>query len=98
VIRVELPAHLRTLACCEHDIQLDLAGPVTIAAILDAVESRFPELRGTVRDQITGRRRPLVRFFACECDWSDEPFDRPLPEAIASGAETFIILGAIAGG
>jgi hypothetical protein len=98
VIRVELPAHLRTLARCEHDIELDVAGPVTIAAILDAVESKFPALRGTVRDQITGRRRPLVRFFVCECDWSDEPFDQPLPDAIAAGAETFIILGAIAGG
>jgi hypothetical protein len=98
VIRVELPAHLRTLACCEHYVQLDVAGPVTIAAILDAVELKFPMLRGTVRDQITGRRRPLVRFFVCECDWSDEPFDRPLPETVAAGDETFIILGAIAGG
>jgi hypothetical protein len=98
VIRVELPAHLRTLARCDREIQLEVRAPATTAAILDALESAFPVLRGTVRDQITGRRRPLVRFFVCESDWSDEPFDKPLPAPVASGVEAFIILGAIAGG
>ena len=98
MIRVALPFHLRTLARVEGELALDFAGPVTQRTILDAVEARYPVLRGTIRDHITQRRRPLVRFFACEQDFSNELPDTPLPVAVASGAEPFLIVGAIAGG
>jgi sulfur-carrier protein len=98
VIRVALPAHLRTLAATDHEVQLEVAAPVTTAAILDALESKYPVLRCTIRDPVTLRRRPLVRFFACERDWSDVRTDAEVPAEIVSGTEPFIILGAIAGG
>ena len=99
MIRVELPAHLRTLARLKGcEIQLEVAGPVTPAAIMDAIEARFPMLEGTLRDHVTRERRPLVRFFACEKDVSHDPLDTPLPEVIASGAEPFLVVGAMAGG
>ena len=98
MIRVALPFHLRTLARIDGEVQLDLVGTVTIAAILDALEARFPALRGTIRDQLTRQRRPLIRFYACEQDLSHEPQETPLPDAITNGREPFVILGAIAGG
>jgi hypothetical protein len=98
MIRVVLPQHLRVLANIDREIQVDAAQPVTQRTIIDAVEARYPMLRGTIRDQHTKVRRPLVRFFACEEDLSHESPDAPVPEKVASGAEPFIILGAIAGG
>lgn len=98
MIRVVLPAHLRVLANVDREVQLDLAGPVTQRSILDALESRYPMLRGAVRDRTTQKRRPLVRFFACEEDVSHDEPDAPLPDAVAKGAEAFYIVGAIAGG
>lgn len=98
VIRVILPQHLRTLANVGREVTLDVASPVTQRSILDALEARYPMLRGTVRDPATQRRRPLVRFFVCEEDFSNESPDAPLPAAVASGAEPFFIIGAIAGG
>jgi len=98
VIRVVLPPHLRTLARVDGELALEVGGTVTLASVLDALEARYPMLRGTVRDHATRRRRPLVRFFACNADLSHEPPDAPLPEAVASGAEPLIIVGAIAGG
>jgi molybdopterin synthase sulfur carrier subunit len=98
MIRVVLPQHLRTLANAGEEVRLEIAGPVTQRAILDALEARYPVLRGTVRDHATQKRRALVRFFACTEDVSHEPADAPLPAAIASGAEPFLIIGAIAGG
>lgn len=98
MIRVVLPAHLRTLAKAGREVALDVDGPVTQRAVLDALEARYPMLRGTVRDHTTQRRRPLVRFFACERDLSHESPDAPLPDTVASGAEPFLIVGAIAGG
>ena len=98
MIRVVLPAHLRNLARAEGEVQLDVAGEVTQRAVLDALEARYPVLRGTIRDHDTLKRRPFVRFFACVEDLSHEPPDAPLPAAIASGAEPFLIIGAIAGG
>lgn len=98
MIRVILPYHLRTLANVGAEIQLDVAGPVTQRSILDALEARYPMLRGTIRDHVTGERRPMLRFFACEDDFSHQPPDTPLPDAVASGAEPFWIVGAIAGG
>ena len=99
MIRVELPAHLRTLARTGGmEVQLDIAGPVTVRSIIDALEARYPMLSGTVRDQVTGQRRAFVRFFVCAEDWSHESVDVPLPEAIATGREPFMIVGAIAGG
>jgi molybdopterin synthase sulfur carrier subunit len=97
-IRVELPAHLRTLAQVHGEVKLNVEGPVTRRSVLDALEARYPMLRGTIRDQVTQERRPFLRFFACEEDLSHEPPDAPLPDAVASGAEPLIILGAIAGG
>ena len=97
-IKVELPAHLRTLARVGADVRIQVPPPVTQRAILDALEARYPVLRGTIRDQITHRRRPLVRFFACEEDLSNASPDAPVPKAVASGAEPFLIIGAIAGG
>ncbi len=98
MIRVLLPQHLRTLAHVRSDVELDVAGPVTQRSVLDALEARYPMLRGTIRDQVTGQRRPFLRFFACEEDLSHEAPDAPLPDAVASGAEPLVILGAIAGG
>lgn len=98
MILVVLPAHLRTLAGVTGDVKLDLDGEVTRHTILDALETQYPMLRGTIRDHVAGERRPLVRFFACGEDVTHEPADAPLPEAIASGAEPFYIIGAIAGG
>jgi len=98
MIRVILPAHLRTLANVEREVQVDVAGAVTQRSLLDALEARYPTLRGTIRDHVTQQRRPLVRFFACEEDLSHDPPDAPLPDAVASGAQPFFIIGAIAGG
>jgi molybdopterin synthase sulfur carrier subunit len=98
VIRVIIPQHLRTLAHVGSEVELELDGPVTLRSVLDALEARYPMLRGTIRDQVTQQRRPFLRFFACERDLSHEPPDAPLPEAVASGKEPFIIIGAIAGG
>jgi len=98
MIRVIIPHHLRTLAKTGAEVQIDVDGPVTPRAILDALEARYPMLRGTIRDHVTLQRRPFLRFFVCEEDWSLEPPDAPLPDVIASGAEPFFIIGAIAGG
>ena len=98
MIRVVLPAHLRTLARVDGEVQLLVEGEVTQRAVLDALEARYPVLRGTIRDHVTQERRPMLRFFACEDDLSHEPPDAPLPDAVASGAEPFFIVGAIAGG
>ena len=98
MIRVILPSHLRTLARIQGEVKLEVEGPVTQRSVLDALEARYPVLRGTIREHVTERRRPFLRFFACERDLSHEPPDAPLPEAVASGAEPFIVLGAIAGG
>jgi molybdopterin synthase sulfur carrier subunit len=98
MIRVVLPAHLRTLAGLQGEVELEVEAAVTQGSILDALEARYPMLRGTVRDHGTQRRRPFVRFFACEEDLSHEPADAPLPDAVAKGAEPFMIVGAIAGG
>ena len=98
MIRVELPAHLRTLARVDGEVALDVEGRATLGGVLDALESRYPMLRGTIRDHVTQKRRPFVRFFACQEDLSHEPPDVPLPEAVASGAEPFLVVGAMAGG
>ena len=98
MIRVELPAHLRMLAQVRGEVQLDIDGPATQRAVLDALEARFPMLRGTIRDQVTFDRRPFLRFFACEQDLSHESPDAPLPDAVASGAEPYLVIGALAGG
>ena len=98
MIRVVLPPHLRTLAHVRDEVQLDIAGRVTRASVLDALEARYPMLRGTIRDHVTERRRPFLRFFACERDLTHDPPDAVLPEAVASGAEPLLIIGAIAGG
>ena len=98
MIRVVLPAHLRKLAHVDREVQLDVEGRVTQGSVLDALEARYPMLRGTIRDQVTRQRRPFVRFFACEEDLSHEPADTPLPDAVATGAEPFLIIGAMAGG
>ncbi len=98
MIRVILPQHLRTLARVEGEVQLDIEGPVTQRSVLDALEARYPVLCGTMRDHVTFKRRPFIRFFACQEDWSHESQDSPLPDAIAAGAEPFMVIGAIAGG
>ncbi len=98
MIRVVLPAHLRTLARAEGEVRLDVDGEATTRAVLDALEARYPMLRGTVRDQVTGRRRAFLRFFACGEDLSHESPEAPLPEAVATGKEPFLIVGAMAGG
>jgi sulfur-carrier protein len=98
MIRVVLPTHLRTLARVEGEIELCVDGPATQRSVLDALEARYPMLRGTIRDHATLRRRPFLRFFACEQDLSLDPPDKPLPEAVAAGAEPFMVVGAIAGG
>jgi sulfur-carrier protein len=97
-IRVVLPHHLKTLAAAGPEVTLEVAGPVTQRSILDALEARYPMLRGTIRDHVTLQRRPFLRFFACEEDLSHESPDAPLPEAIATGKEPFLVVGAIAGG
>ena len=98
MIRVVLPHHLRILAHTGAEVELEVGEPVTMLAVLDALENQFPMLRGTIRDHATRQRRPLVRFFACARDYSHEPFDTLLPDAVISGAEPFLIIGAIAGG
>jgi hypothetical protein len=98
MIRVILPFHLRTLAHVGAEVELDVVGPVTQRSVLDALEARYPMLRGTIRDHVTKERRPLLRFYACDQDFSLESPDAPLPEAVASGAEPFFVIGAIAGG
>ena len=98
MIRVVLPPHLRTLACADGKVELQVDGPVTQRSVLDALEARYPMLGGTIRDHVTQRRRPFVRFFACEEDLSNQESDAPLPDAVATGAEPFMIVGAIAGG
>jgi len=98
MIRVLLPHHLRTLAQVASEVELEVHGQVTQRAVLDALEARYPMLRGTIRDQVTRERRPFLRFFACEQDLSHESPDAPLPEAVASGKEPFLVIGAIAGG
>ncbi len=98
MIRVELPSHLRTLAHVSSEIRLEVEGPATQRSVLDALEARYPVLCGTIRDHVTKQRRPFLRFFACEEDLSHESPDAPLPDAVASGAEPLIIIGAIAGG
>jgi molybdopterin synthase sulfur carrier subunit len=98
VIRVVLPSHLRTLARIDGEVELDVPGQVTQCSVLDALEVRYPVLRGTIRDQDGGRRRAFIRFFACEEDLSHEPPDAPLPERVATGAEPYLIVGAMAGG
>jgi hypothetical protein len=98
VIRLVLPAHLRTLARVDGEVKLDVEGPVTQSSVLDALEASYPMLRGTIRDHTTHRRRAFVRFFACEQDLSNDPPDTPLPDLVATGAEPFLIVGAMAGG
>jgi hypothetical protein len=98
MIRVILPAHLRTLAKVSGEVELEVEGPVTQRSVLDALETRYPMLQGTIRDHVTQKRRPFVRFFACSEDLSHESPDALLPEAVASGAEPFLLVGAIAGG
>jgi hypothetical protein len=98
MIRVILPPHLKTLAQVDGEVQLDLSGPVTQRTVVDALELTFPALRGTIRDQVSQKRRPLVRFFACEQDLSHESPDDPLPDVVAKGKEPYLIIGAMAGG
>ena len=98
MIRVLLPTHLRTLAHVDGEVKLEVEGPVTQRSVLDALEARYPMLRGTIREHVTQQRRPFIRFFACEQDLSHEPPDALLPDAVATGAEPFMIVGAIAGG
>jgi len=98
MIHVMLPQHLRTLAQVDGDVEIDVAAPVTLRSVLDKLEERYPMLRGTIRDHVTLQRRPFLRFFVCEEDWSHLPPDTPLPEAVSSGREPFMVIGAIAGG
>jgi molybdopterin synthase sulfur carrier subunit len=98
MIRIVLPAHLRTLAHVDGEVMLPVDREVTQRSVLDALEAHYPMLRGTIRDHVTQRRRPFVRFFACEQDLSHDPPDTPLPEAVATGAEPFLVIGAMAGG
>jgi sulfur-carrier protein len=98
MIRVVLPAHLRALARVDGEVHLDLTGPVTQRSVLDALEARYPMLRGTIRGHDSGPRRAFIRFFACEQDLSHDPSDAPLPEAVAAGTEPLLIVGAMAGG
>lgn len=98
MIRVALPTHLRTLARVDGEVELEVEGRATQRSVLDALEARYPMLRGTIRDHLTHKRRPFIRFFACEQDLSHEPPDVPLPDAVVTGAEPFLVIGAIAGG
>ena len=98
MIRVILPPHLRTLARVDDEVMIDVGGEATVRSVLDALEARYPVLSGTIRDHVTQERRPFVRFFACEEDLSHEPPDTPLPKAVVSGAEPFLVIGAMSGG
>jgi sulfur-carrier protein len=98
MIRVQIPAHLRTLAKVDSEVAVEVTGPVTIGSVLDAVEAKYPVLTGTIRDHDTKKRRDFLRYFACEEDFSLEPAETPLPEAVAIGKEPFLVIGAIAGG
>ena len=98
MIRVVLPHHLQTLAQVGAEVRLDVAGPATQRSVLDALEARYPMLRGTIRDHVTHKRRPFLRYFVCAEDWSHESPDAPLPNAVASGVEPFFVIGAVAGG
>jgi molybdopterin synthase sulfur carrier subunit len=98
MIRVELPPHLRTLARVGEEVRIQVVGPVTTRSVLDALEASYPMLRGTIRDHVTQKRRPFLRFFACEQDLSHESPDAALPPAVAAGAEPFLVIGALAGG
>jgi len=98
MIRVELPAHLQTLARVGYEVTIDVEGRVTQRSVLDALEAAYPVLRGTIRDHVTYTRRPFIRFFACEEDWTHESPDAPLPSDVASGREPFLVVGALAGG
>ena len=98
MIRVELPANLRTLAGVGREVELTVDGTVTQRSVLDALEAAYPMLRGTIRDHVTQKRRPMLRFFACEEDLSDQPLDAPLPDDVATGREPYLVIGAIAGG
>ena len=98
MIRIVLPAHLRTLARVSDEVQVHVDGPPTLGAVLDALEAQYPMLRGTIRDHGTFRRRPFVRYYACELDLSHDPPHTPLPDAVAAGAEPFLVVGAMAGG
>jgi len=98
MIRLELPPHLRTLARVDDEVRLDVRGRATLGSVLDALEASYPMLRGTIRDHVTLRRRPFVRFYACEQDLSHEPPDAPLPEAVVKGTEPFLVVGAMSGG
>jgi hypothetical protein len=98
MIRVVLPQHLRTLARVSGEVSLDIDGAVTVDSVLDALEARYPMLRGTIRDHVTKRRRPFIRFFACERDLSHDTTDTPLPETVVAGSEPLLIVGAMAGG
>ena len=98
MIRIILPAHLRTLARIDDEVKLEIEGPVTQRSVLDALEARYPMLQGTIRDHVTKQRRAFLRFFACEEDLSHEPPDSPLPDAVVSGKEPLLIIGAVAGG
>ena len=98
MIRVALPYHLRNLARVESEVQLEVASPVTVGAVIDALEAKYPVLRGTIRDHATLKRRPFIRFFVCKEDISLEPPDTPLPEAVTNGTEPFLVIGAMAGG
>ena len=98
MIRVVLPAHLRTLSRTGGEVELEVQGPVTIGSVLDSLESRYPVLEGAIRDHVTRKRRPFVRFYACEQDYSHDSYETPLPDAIVSGKEPFLVVGAMAGG
>ena len=98
MIRVELPAHLRTLAHAGEEVDLEIEGPATLGSVLDALEERYPVLRGTIRDHVTLKRRPFLRYFACEQDLSHDPPDSLLPDAVAKGKEPFLVVGAMSGG
>jgi sulfur-carrier protein len=98
MIRVELPHHLRTLARVDREVTVDVAGEPTLRRVIDAIEERYPMLRGTIRDHVTQQRRPFVRFYACSEDWSHEAPDTSLPRAVATGAEPLLVIGAMSGG
>ena len=98
MIRVQLPQHLRTLACVDYEVVVDVRGKATLGSVLDALEDRYPVLRGTIRDHVTYKRRPFLRYFACQEDLSHDPPDTPLPREILDGKEPFLIIGALAGG
>ena len=98
IVRVAMPAHLRTIAKVNGEVDVEVVGAVTLCAVLDALEARYPALGGTIRDHVTKQRRPFVRFFACQQDWSHESTDTPLPEAVVKGEEPLLVVGAIAGG